>query len=96
MATTKVTFTLDEATIQLIENAAKIQHKPKSQVIRDAVKDYHARIGRLSESESRRLLHIFDTMLPLIPARPQAEVDQELAEIRRARQSGGRLHGEGI
>ena len=96
MATTKVTFTLDEATVHLIEEAAEIQHKPKSQVIRDAVKDYHARLGRVSESERRRLLHIFDTMLPLIPSRPQAEVDQELAEIRRARRSGGRLHREGV
>jgi len=47
-------------------------------------------MDRLSESERRRMLKIFDTMLPRIPARPQAEVEAEQREIRRARRSGGR------
>ena len=37
MATTKVTFTLDEKTVQLIGQVAKQLEKPKSQVVRDAL-----------------------------------------------------------
>jgi hypothetical protein len=91
MATNKVTFTLDAETVHRIEDAAERLAKPKSQVVREAVADYHARIGRLSESEIRKRLKIFDTLFPLIPIRPQHETDEELKEIRRARRSGGRL-----
>jgi hypothetical protein len=91
MATNKVTFTLDAETVRRIEDAAEILSKPKSQIVREAVADYHSRIGRLSERERQRLLKIWDTMAPLVPARPQQEVDDELKEIRRARRSGGRL-----
>lgn len=91
MATNKVTFTLDAETIHRIEDAAERLAKPKSQIVREAVADYHGRIGRLSESEVQKRLKIFDTLIPLIPARPQREVDAELKEIRRARRSGGRL-----
>jgi hypothetical protein len=91
MATNKVTFTLDAETVHRIEDAAEILDKPKSQIVREAVADYHGRIGRLSERERLRLLKIFDTLAPLVPARPQHEVDEELKEIRRARRSGGRL-----
>jgi predicted transcriptional regulator len=91
MATNKVTFTLDAETIHRIEDAAEILAKPKSQIVREAVAEYHGRIGRLSQSEIQRRLKIFDTLVPLIPARPQQEVDAELEEIRQARRSGGRL-----
>ena len=91
MATNKVTFTLDAETVHRIEDAAKILAKPKSQIVREAVAAYHGRIERLSASEIQKRLKIFDTLLPLIPARPQHEVEDELKEIRRARRSGGRL-----
>jgi predicted DNA-binding protein len=91
MATNKVTFTLDAETVQRIEDAAERLAKPKSQIVREAVAAYHDRIGRLSESEIQRKLKVFDTLIPLIPARPQHEVEEELKEIRRARRSGGRL-----
>jgi hypothetical protein len=90
MASIKVTFTLDPDTIHLIDDAAGRLSKPKSQIVREAVADYHNRIGRLSEQERQRMLKVFDTLVPLIPKRPQAEADQELREIRRARRSGGR------
>ena len=89
MATTKVTFTLDELTVRLIEEAAEIQHKPKSQVIRDAVKDYRARIGRLSESERQRRLEAFDRFYPLVHIRSREETDAELEEIRESRRLSG-------
>ena len=91
MASTKVTFTLDEETVRRVTDAADRLGKPKSQIVREAVADYHNRIGRLSESERQRLLKIFDTVVPLIPARPQREVDRELRGIRQARRAGGRL-----
>jgi predicted transcriptional regulator len=91
MATNKVTFTLDAETVHRIEDAAEILAKPKSQIVREAVAAYHGRIGRLSESEIQNRLKIFDTMIALIQARPQREVDAELKEIRRARRPGGRL-----
>ncbi len=91
MASKKVTFTLDAETVRLIDNAAEILAKPKSQIVREAVADSHVRIGRVSESERLRRLKAFDTLFPLIPVRPQQETDDELKEIRRARRSGGRL-----
>jgi predicted DNA-binding protein len=87
----KVTFTLDEDTIHRLVDAAERLGKPKSQIVREAVADYHNRIGRLSESERQRLLKTFDTLVPLIPTRPQTEVDRELREVREARRSGGRV-----
>src|SRR5436853_6191676 len=90
MAAHKVTVTLDRETVRLIDDAAGRLAKPKSQIVREAVADYHIRIGRLSESERQRMLKVFDTVVPLIPSRPQREVEDELQEIRRARRAGGR------
>jgi len=91
MATNKVTFTLDAETVHRIEDAAERLAKPQNQIVREAVAEYHGRIDRFSESEIQKRPKIFDTMIALIPARPQREVDAELKEIRRARRSGGRL-----
>jgi predicted transcriptional regulator len=93
MATSKVTFILDEETVHRIDDAAVRLAKPKSQVVREAVADYHSRIGRLSESERKRMLKIFDALVPAIPSRPRREAEAELREIRRARRSGGRRSG---
>jgi flagellar motor switch protein FliG len=90
MATTKVTFTLDDATLARLARAADRLRKPKSEVVRDAIEDFSARIGRTSEPERRRLLHAFDELLPKIPRRAQAAVDRELRELRKARRGGGR------
>ena len=87
MAATKVTFTLDRETVHRIDDAAERLAKPKSQIVREAVADYHRRIGLLSESERQRMLKVFETLVPRIPARPQREVEAELREIRRARRT---------
>jgi predicted DNA-binding protein len=86
----KVTFTLDDQTIQRLGNAAERLKKPKSEVVREAIADYHQRIGKLSEAERLRLLKILDEMASRPPTRPQAEVEREIAEIRAARRTGGR------
>ena len=92
MATTKVTFTLDQATISRLKEAATRLTMPKSEVVRAAIAEYYDRIGRLSDSERLRMLRAFDELVPRIPARSAAEVDRELRSIRRARTAGGRRH----
>ncbi len=89
----KVTFTLDEATIDRLRRTAARVRKPQSQVVREAVKDYAERVGKLTEEERTRLLKLFDTVVPAIPLRPVARVDAELRAIRAARRRGGRRQG---
>jgi predicted transcriptional regulator len=88
----KVTFTLDDETVSRLRQAAERTSKPQSQVVREAVKDYADRVGRLSEAERLRMIAAIDTMVRRKPTRPQAEVEQELRAIRSARRSGGRRH----
>ena len=90
MATIKMTFSLDEATAARLEVAAASLRKPKSEIVREAILDYAERVGRLTEAERRRLLGVFDEVVPAIPTRPEREVDDELAALRRARRLGGR------
>lgn len=89
----KVTFTLDEATVDRLRRTAARVRKPQSQVVREAVKDYADRVGRLSEEERTRLLRLFDTVVPAIPLGPVARVHAELRAIRAARRRGGRRQG---
>ena len=89
MASVKVTFTLDKPTVARLREAAERLGKPKSSVVREAIHDYHDRIGKLSERERRRMLRVFDELLPRIPAKPGSTVDSELKEVRRARRAVG-------
>jgi hypothetical protein len=91
---TKVTFTLDGATVFRLKDAAQRLSIPQSQVVREAVQEYHARIGKLREDERRRMLEDFDRLVPLIPSRPRAAVKKELAAIRASRRRGGRKSTE--
>jgi predicted transcriptional regulator len=86
----KVTFTLDDLTVSRLKQAAERLAKPKSEVVREAIHDYHARLGRLSEKERVRMLRALDEWLPKIPSRPAADVDRELREIRQDRRASGR------
>ena len=95
MATTKVTFTLDAATIARLRVTAERLALPKSQVVREAIRDFGDRAERLSERERRHLLGAFDRLVPKVPLRDPRDVDRELAELRRARRSGGRRSGRG-
>jgi len=90
MASVKVTFTLDPATISCLSQAAERLAKPKSEVVREAIHDYHERIGRLGEAERIRLLRVLDQIMARAPSRSVAEVNRELGELRRARRQGGR------
>ncbi|MGH9458519.1 MAG: ribbon-helix-helix protein, CopG family, partial [Thermoanaerobaculia bacterium] len=46
----KVTFTLDDATLERLATTAERLRKPKSAVVREAIADYHERAGRLGEA----------------------------------------------
>jgi len=86
----KVTFTLDEATVNRLRLTAERLQKPKSQVVREAIREYYDRSDRLSETERKRMLASLDRLAMMPPTRPQEEVEAELAEIRAARARWGR------
>lgn len=90
MATSKVTFTLDESTVRRLQDASARLAKPKSEIVREAILEFYDRIGRLSERERVGMLRTFDELVPKIPSRSAAEVDHELSAIRKARKMGGR------
>jgi hypothetical protein len=86
----KVTFTLDDETVERLRLTAARLRKPQSQVVREAVAEYAAGAGRLSEAERRTMLAVFDRVVTAVPRRPAREVDAELRQIRDARRHGGR------
>lgn len=85
-----MTFTLDEDTATRIDRTALRLGMAKSAVVREAVAEYAARAGRLSEQERRRMLKLFDVVVERIPLRPARTADAELVAVRRARKQGGR------
>src|SRR5262249_8281997 len=86
----KVTFTLDEQTIERLRRTAARLAKPQSYVVREAVREYEARSAKLSDEEQARMLAIVDRMMQEQPTRTASAVDAELAEIRASRRSWGR------
>ncbi len=96
MATRKVTFTLAEETAARIDRLAERLRIPKSRVVREAVQEYAGAGQRLSEEERNRMLAALDTYYATAPAGPPGKADAELAELRRARRSGGRRMGRGV
>lgn len=94
MATRKVTFTLDEATVGRLRRAAERLSKAQSEVVREAIRDYSERVGKLSETERLALLERFDALVPRIPSRPLRKVNEEIRTVRESRRSGGRRKGK--
>ena len=86
----RATFTLDNETEEVLRKTAERLSKSKSEIVREAVQEYGARVDRLSEAERLRLLAVFDRLVPAIPERPLAEVEAEIEEIRSSRRAGGR------
>ena len=86
----KVTFTLDKETIAALKRAADRLSRPKSQVVREAIRFYGEHVDRLSPDERDRMLALFDTVTADLPDRPRSDVEKELEEVRRARRFGGR------
>ena len=92
MSMVKVTFTLDDQTVATLRQAGARLGRPNSQIVRDAIRDYAERVGRLSEHERLRLLAALDDISKRKPTRPASEVDRELRDVRSARRGGGRRH----
>ena len=84
----KVTFTLDEATIERLNEAAARRRIPKSQAVREAIEDFSTKEDRISEAERKRRLAAFEEFLATQPKRTRASVDRELAELRESRRTG--------
>jgi len=88
----KVTFTVDDETVRTLRTMSERLGKPQSMVVREAVAEYAANAGRLTEGERRRMLAAVDAIIKRPATRSQAAVERELKEIRRARRHGGRRH----
>ena len=86
----KVTFSLDEATVAQIRLAAARLNKAQSHIVREAVADYAARADRLSERERLERLQVLERLRDQKATRPAADVEAEIASVRRARRTGGR------
>ena len=86
----KMTFTFDDETVAVLKQAAQRLARPRSAVVREAIREYGARTGRLSEEERRRMLRAIDAVLGTPPTRPRTAVERELLDMRRARRGGGR------
>ncbi|PWU24751.1 MAG: hypothetical protein C5B48_04800 [Candidatus Rokuibacteriota bacterium] len=84
----KVTFTLDDETIERLRRTAARLAKPQSYVVREAVREYAARSTKLSDEERTRMLAIVDGMVKEPATRSAAAVDAELAELRASRRWG--------
>ena len=84
----KVTYSLDDTTVRRIRRAAERLGKPQSQVVREAVAEYHARTDRLSEAERLRMLEVLDRWRREQVPRSRESVEAELREIRLSRLEG--------
>lgn len=91
---TKVTFTLDDETMEAIRTIAARKKKPRSLIVREAVAAYARQEDKLDDAERARRLRVLDDLVGRPRSRPQAEVDKELREIRRARRAGWRRPAE--
>ena len=60
------TFTLDDTTETVLRRTAERLRRSRSEIVRQAVQEYGARVGRLSEAERLQLLAAFDYHVPRI------------------------------
>lgn len=88
----KFTFVFDDQTAVALRATAARLGKSQSLVVREAVAEYSARAGRLTDAERRRMLGTIDAMMRRAPSRGQTTVDAEIRAIRRSRREGGRKH----
>ena len=89
----KVTFSLDDETVDRIRRTAARLRKPQSQVVREAVADYATAADRLSERERSHLLGILDDLAGAPATRATKSVDTEIRDLRTARRRSGHRSG---
>lgn len=90
MGQTKLTFTVDQETVARLDRTAARLGMTKSGVVREAIREYAAHLGRLNEGERLKTLATLDEIMSRPPTRPEAQVEREIGEIRKARRGGGR------
>jgi hypothetical protein len=90
----RATFVLDDGTARQLSEAARRLAKPKSEIVRESIAEFYGRLGKFSEIERITMLRAFDTLMAKQIPRSRAETDAELAEIRAARDTGGRRSGK--
>lgn len=84
----KLTFSLDDETVETLRKTAARTRKPQSLVVREAIAEYAAREDRLAEPERERLLGVLRRIRQRPASRSRAEVDRELQAIRQSRRTG--------
>lgn len=87
----KVTFSVDDRTAAAIREYARIEGKPQSVVVREAVAAYGDTRDRISAAEQarrERAIEDYRRTLGARLARPHDAVDRELNEVRLSRRRG--------
>ena len=88
----KLTFSVDDATAETLKKTAYRLRKSQSLIVREAVAEYAARAGRLTEQERREKLEVLDAIMQQPSTRSRRATSQELRQVRQARRQGGRRH----
>ena len=89
----KLTFSLDDATVETLRKTAYRLRKPQSLVVREAIARYATQEDRLTDEERERKLQILAYIKTLPPSGSHRNAERELAEIRRSRRASA-LHRE--
>ena len=84
----KVTYTLDDDTVEKIRRTAARTNQPQSAVVREAVAQYAPDADRMLPTEIQAKLRLCDAIMAKPPTRPQKDVDLELRQLRESRRIG--------
>jgi hypothetical protein len=88
----KFTFVFDEATAKVLRTTAARLGKSQSLVVREAVAEYAAHAGRLTDAERRRMLGTIDALMRRPASRSRTAIAAEIRAVRQARRHSGRKH----
>jgi hypothetical protein len=88
----KFTFVFDDETARALRATATRLGKSQSLVVREAVAEYAAHAGRLTDTERRRMLETIDALMRRPAPRTREAAAAEIRAVRRARRQGGRKH----
>ena len=89
----KLTFSLDDATVEKLRKTATRLRKPQSMVVREAIARYAAGEDLTSPEERERILKIIDYIKKQPTYGSPEDAKREIEEIRRSRRASG-LHRE--
>ena len=84
----KLTFSLDEESVQMLRRLAARSRKPQSLIVREAIAQYAERDEVLPPDERDRLLAVVRRIKRRPATRPASAVGEELQEIRQSRRGG--------